>query len=197
MIDPPTRRFAAVRLTIALVVVAAGTGCAVPPAGTGAGSPMPSGPAGSASDTAPGESTPSSSPSASVAPSPSDLEASLEPPPGAALVSEGASHRGEAGSWAWAGGTSDSPWLPARALERADIAAGTVTVELDAGVEVESWTAVAAAANDTQGVDVDTLGEGSGTPSFEVASGDWVVAVDVRFADGLGSAVYYWHLLVT
>jgi hypothetical protein len=30
-----------------------------------------------------------------------------------------------------------------------------------------------------------------------VSAGAWVVAVDVRFADGLGSATYYWHLVAT
>ena len=199
MIDPATRRFAAVHLAIALVVASVtGSGCARSPGVTGAGSPTPSVPTTGAPSPTPERSVPAStSTSASAAPSASDPEASLEQPPGAVLVAGAASHPGEAGSWAWAGGTSDSPWLPARALERAETPAGAVTVELDDGVEVESWSAVAAAADDMQAMDVDALGDGSGTPLFEVPAGAWVVAVDVRFADGLGSAIYYWHLVVT
>ncbi len=136
--------------------------------------------------------TPTPTPTSSV-----ETGESLEPPPPATLIVGESRSAGEPGSWVWAQGSSDAPWLPARALERVELTAGTASVEMAGDVTIESWSAVAAAAEDTQGIDVGPLGDGGGDPSFNLAAGDWVVAVDVRFADGLGSATYYWHLVVT
>jgi hypothetical protein len=199
MIDPRTRRLPAARLVVALVVASVLAGCSATPGATGPPTPALATttppPTTSASEAAISSPSPWLSRSPSVAPL--DEERSLEPPPGATLVAGGVRQPGEAGSWAWAGGTSDAPWLPATALERVDVPASAVTVELDGGADVASWTASAASAHDTDGIDIEPLGDGSGTPSFRLPSGDWVVAVDVRFADGRGSAIYYWHLVGT
>jgi hypothetical protein len=201
MIDPRTCRLPAARLVVALIVASVLAGCTASPGATGPPTPAmatttppPTTPPSEAAVSSP---SPSSSPSLSPSAAPSDEEPSLEPPPGATLVAGGVRQAGEAGSWAWAGGTSDAPWLPVTALERVDVPAGAATVELEGGVDVESWTVGAASADDTEGIEVEPLGDGSGTPSFRLPSGDWVVAVDVRFADGRGSAVYYWHLVGT
>ena len=201
MIDPRGGRRAVVHLVLALAVLGTAAGCSAAPSASEPATTSPGAvPTASATPASPPPVADSPTPPATSPPGSAPASAgepSLETPPAAALVAAGASHPGEPGSWTWAGVTSDAPWLPAQALVRADVPAGTVTVTMDEDLEVESWTAVAATADDTQGLELEPLGDGAGQPSFRLAGGEWVVAVDVRFADGLGSAVYYWHLVVT
>jgi hypothetical protein len=200
-----TRRW--LRRTFAALLVVASTGCTGASGGAGAAlTSRPTAPTGMPVATATGTAAAATTPPAATASSGSAEASSGGSPdgprasgqvPAATLVAAGKRHPGEAGSWVWAQQSSDSPWLPAQALARASVPRGTVTVELDARVGVESWAAVAAVADDTHGVAVEPVGDGSGKPSFHMAAGDWVVAVHVRFSRGLGSAVYYWHLVVT
>jgi hypothetical protein len=119
-------------------------------------------------------------------------------PPDATLVAGRDRHAGEAGSWFWSGMSNDAPWLPAIALEHATIPSGPVAVELEGGAEAESWSAQAATAADFQGAELTDLGNGTGGPAFDTPGpGDWVLAVSVRFAGGVGSATYYWSVTVT
>jgi hypothetical protein len=75
---------------------------------------------------------------------------------------------------------------------------GRITVEIAGTVDVETWSARAADEADTAGAAPTPLGDGNGRPAFEAPpAGSWVVAVHVVFGDGLGSAVYFWHVVTT
>jgi hypothetical protein len=134
------------------------------------------------------------------APSPGEAtpEPTLEPPPGATLVAGSAEAAGRVGSYVWAGGSDAAPWLPASALEAvAADAGGDARVEIAGDVEVATWTARAAPANDPTGEAVTPLGSGSAAPSFELpAEGAWVVSVEAVFAGGRGDATWYWRLVL-
>jgi hypothetical protein len=123
-------------------------------------------------------------------------------PPGATLAVGGVSrHAAELGSYDYRGAGSDSPWLPARALD--DVAvdpAATLAIQLEGGTAIGSWTATVAAAADEQGVVKQKLAEEPATdPKPEIRlqaprSGSWVLMVAVRYADGSGSGTYYWQI---
>jgi hypothetical protein len=187
-VSKPGRLAALVLAALALAALSL-TACTRMPATTSV-------PATTATSTAPATLPPASSAgtgSAALTPEPT-----LEPPPVATLVSGVAEREGEPGGWVWAGGSNSAPWLPASALDPVEIEAGTMRVELAGDVDVDRWTARAATAEDTAGASLSPLGEGVGAPSFETPEpGSWVVAVEVLFADGLGSASYFWNVVVT
>jgi hypothetical protein len=117
-------------------------------------------------------------------------------PPDASLAAEGGDAVvGQLGSYTWADGGSDSPWLPG-----APIAVGAgepLSVTLADGTPVGAWTAVRAPADQANGAGAVEAGEGSGVIAFSVgAPGRWTVAVTIAFVAG-GSATWYWQLEVT
>lgn len=160
-------------------------GCSV--AGPGTASPTaPASPTATAADSTTPTTSTSASPSLPIPPTDS-----LEPPPDASLAAEGGDPvTGTLGSWTWAGGGSDSPWLsgaPIRLGAREPLA-----VRLAADEASTSWTAVRAPASAGNGVGATTLAEGTTAIRFEAPPpGAWTIALTVRFARG-GSAVYYW-----
>ena len=103
---------------------------------------------------------------------------------------------GQLGTYTWAGGGSDSPWLPG-----APIAAGAgepMSSAFEPVLGVTAWRAriVPAAADGPSGARL--VAEGSGTPRFEApAAGAWTLEVQVTFAAGLGAASYAWALSVS
>ena len=159
---------------------------------TGAASSSPSS---AASIDAPSPATPPASVvggTPSVEPIPSTDEATAPPP--ATLAAEGGDPvTGQLGTYVWAGGGSDSPWLPG-----APITVGVnepLTVAFQPAIDVTGWRArfVPSTATDPSGAR--SLGQGAGTPRFEApAAGTWTVEVHVDFADGAGNASYFWKV---
>jgi hypothetical protein len=143
----------------------------------------------------PGPTTTSATPT--PGPTPSPTAAPVEPaatPPAASLSAEGGDPVvGQLGSYTWAGGGSDSPWLPG-----APVAAGArepMRVTFADGQAVSGWTARRARASVASPVGTIPVGSGAGPIAFDApASGSWTLAVSVTFADGLGSATWYWRL---
>lgn len=115
-------------------------------------------------------------------------------PPAATLAAEGGDPvKGQLGSYAWAGGGSDSPWLPGAPLH---VGAGErLTLSITDGVVVAEWSARRVPAGSTNGSGAVALGDGPAPVAFDApAAGSWSVQAVLRFADDLGSATYYWRL---
>ena len=179
MIRPPVRVLTAVVLGL-LVVAACDRGSTTPPAATG----------GSAS---PSLAAPAATPTADPSPSPSSTSAL---PPAASLAAEGGDPvAGQLGSFTWAGGGSDSPWLPGTPIA---VGVGEPLAVTFAGpTPVGTWTAVRTPAGATSGSGGVAVGAGAGPIGFALpAPGRWTVAVTVDFGGG-SSATWYWLVSVT
>lgn len=166
---------------LAMAIVLAGCAGAVPA------------PSGSAAATA---SPPGDGPSPPVV-SPTPTGAGPDgSPPDALLRVEGADPvAGQLGSYTFAGGGSDSPWLPGSPVTAA--AGEPVTVGLADGSAVAGWAARRAPAGATSGTGATAIGDGEAAVAFSAPGpGSWTVEVTIRFATG-GSATYYWRLDVT
>ena len=117
-------------------------------------------------------------------------------PPVAMLAAEGGDAvGGQLGTYIWAGGGSDSPWLPG-----APITVGAkepLIVAFQPTIDLASWTARSVASGATDPAGARSLGQGSGTARFEApTTGSWTIEVHVEFADGAGSASYFWLVTV-
>ena len=149
--------------------------------------------------TAPPAATASPPPSALASPvaSPSPAGVPAEPPAASLAVEGGDPVAGGLGSYTWAGGGSDSPWLPGAPMRVGSGERLRLTLAPKTGVD--SWTADRVKAGTTDGTGAVRLGSGtSGTIAFDAPpAGHWSVQVTIRFADGLGSATYYWRLDVS
>ena len=137
--------------------------------------------------------TPTAIPPAS-APPPSTTPSIPAQPPDASLSAEGGDPVvGQLGSYIWADGGSDSPWLPG-----SPIRVGTgepLTVSLAAGAAIDEWAARRVRAGTSNGTGAVALGSGGPPATFAApAPGTWSVQVVIRFAGGLGSATYYWQV---
>ena len=117
-------------------------------------------------------------------------------PPTASLAVEGGDPVvGQLGSFTWADGGSDSPWLPGTPMRAG--AREPMTVAIGDGVSVAEWTARRVPAGTTNGAGAVGLGAGGAPVAFAAPGpGTWSVQVTVRFAADLGSATYYWLLTV-
>ena len=117
-------------------------------------------------------------------------------PPSVALAAEGGDPvMGKLGSYTWAGGGSDSPWLPGTPIR---VGAGEpLAVSIGGGVGVVEWFARRIRAGTAVGTGAVGLGAGHAPVAFAApGSGTWSVQVVIRFAGDLGSATYYWELTV-
>lgn len=178
-----------------LLLIVLTTGCtAAAPDGS------PAGPVASASARAtPGSVDPTlaASPPPGTAPTPaaSPSLTSVEPPPAVLAAEGGDAVAGQLGSFTWNGGGSDSPWLPGTPV---DVGAGEpLTVTVADGVVVSDWSARRVPAGTANGSGAVALGGGPAPVTFRAPGpGSWSVQILVRFADGLGSASYYWQLTV-
>jgi hypothetical protein len=149
-------------------------------------------------------STSSSAPAATAVPSDPGVAVSVSPPvssraagpPAALLAVEGGDPAvGQLGSFTWADGGSDSPWLPGTPVAAA--AGEPMTLTLADGVAVAEWSARRVLAGITDGAGAVGSGGGRAPVTFAAPGrGSWSVQVDVTFAGGLGSADYYWQLIV-
>jgi hypothetical protein len=120
-----------------------------------------------------------------------------ETPPAAALAAEGGDPvTAQLGSYTWAGTGSDAGWLPGAPM---DVGHGEpVTVSLDPPTPIDHWAAIVVPSTATDPSGATSLGEGSGTPTFQApAAGSWTVEVECTFADGVGRASYFWRLDVS
>lgn len=156
---------------------------------------------------APSIASPSTSPSPSIAvartvspsigSSPSMVPPTPEPPmaepPAASIAVEGGDPVvGELGSFTWQNGGSDSPWLPGYPIR---VGAGeTLTLTLAEPLAFERWQVSYVPRTELWSATPVSLGEGTAGPTTFPAppAGTWSVSVDVWFADGFGSAAYYW-----
>jgi hypothetical protein len=147
---------------------------------------------------------PSLTPGVTTAPVPSNEPSDARPtaspawadaPPGAAMSAEGGDPvAGRLGSYTWAVGGSDSPWLPGSPIA---VGAGEpLTVQLDGAPVVTDWTATRVAAGTTDGSGAVVLATAEGQPIRFIApaAGSWSIQVQVRFDRGSDSAAYYWLL---
>ena len=117
-------------------------------------------------------------------------------PPAASLAAEGGDPvTGQLGSFEWNGGGSDGPWLPGAVLA---VGSGErLSVTVADGIGIGEWSAHRVVAGTTDGTGETGLGGGGAPIAFAApAPGIWSIQVTVRFADGLGSAAYYWRLTV-
>jgi hypothetical protein len=186
---------------VGTIVAACGSALRSGSAGGSTGSPTQQSPTAQAIGTAApatGSPTPTSVSSAdSAAPGSAGPSAPTGLPPSAALAADGGDPAiGQLGSYTWLDGGSDSPWLPGTSLA---VGAGEpLTVTIGGGVAVADWTARRVTAGTTDGSGAIALGQAAGPPvAFAApAAGTWSVQVTVRFANDLGSATYYWRLMV-
>jgi hypothetical protein len=117
-------------------------------------------------------------------------------PPGATLAVDGGDPViGQLGSFTWADGGSDSPWLPGSPVA---VGAGEpLTVDLADGVAIATWSARRVPAGTSDGAGAVGLGSGQAPVMFAAPGpGSWSVQVDLTFAGGRGAAVYYWLVTV-
>ncbi|HET9457767.1 MAG TPA: hypothetical protein VFO78_10525 [Candidatus Limnocylindrales bacterium] len=106
---------------------------------------------------------------------------------------------GEVGGFTFGPYTQSAPWLPARALETVALEPGAdVRIVLDDRAAIEAWSARLATADDVTGDAVAQLASGSGVVAAFAApaAGDWVLAVSITYAGGLGDGTYFWHVIV-
>ncbi|MBA3236231.1 MAG: hypothetical protein H0T59_09620 [Chloroflexi bacterium] len=132
------------------------------------------------------------SPTVAVTPGPT---AANEPPAAWIAVDGGDAASGQLGSYTWNEAGSDSPWLPGTPIA---VGAGeTLMVTFDDPLGISSWTARRVPAGSTDGSGAVGVGSGGSSIAFALPEpGEWSVEVTVQFADGIGSASWYWHITV-
>jgi hypothetical protein len=176
------RRSTPIIAAVALLLAACDSaGSSGPPAGA------------SAADTATAAPTVTTVPS--VRP-PSSAPSTAEPPPASLGVDGGDPVVGQLGSFTWDGAGSDSPWLPGAPVTIGTGEGVTVTLASDPGVA--GWTARRVAPGVNDGAGSVGLGQGGATTIAFASppSGTWSVQVTIQFANGRGSAAYYWQVTV-
>ncbi len=102
---------------------------------------------------------------------------------------------GELGTFIWGDGGSDSPWLPGARLH---VGAGErLTLTLSPAIGTVGWRTQYTRAGATDPTGARSLGSGTGDVVLTApGKGHWTLAIAVDFADGLGSANYFWRLEV-
>lgn len=120
----------------------------------------------------------------------------VEPPAASIAVEGGDPVVGDLGSFTWQDGGSDGPWIPGTPIRVGSDE--RLTLALGAPVDVETWNASYVPAAELSGSTPIGLGQGKGRLiAFEAPpAGHWSMSVDIWFADGLGSASYYWLIEV-
>lgn len=179
----------------AILAVALLAGACGPASRTGSAVPA-------ASATSVASAAPAASPVRTASPVPVEPTATARPsavstePPAASLAVEGGDPVvGQLGSYTWADGGSDSPWLPGTPMRAG--AGEPLTVTLGDGVAVAGWTARRVPAGTSNGTGAVGLGAGGAPVTFAAPGrGTWSVQVAVVFAADLGTAAYYWQLTV-
>lgn len=175
-------RFALLSFFVAAVIGGCGSGTA-----SASGSPVGiATPVAASSDLGTSSAVPTAA-GAPVSPLPAE-------PPAASLAAEGGDPVvGQLGTYTWGETGSDAPWLPGAPIQAATGEPLAVTLEPD--VAVTAWGArrVPAGADGPEGsIEV---GSGSGAPAMAAPEpGSWTLVVTIEFADGAGTANYFWQL---
>lgn len=186
-------------LACAAVIAGLEAGCSLTPAsGTTGPAVVSSAPSASTQESA--SSATLESPPTPTAEASTVVRASASPdrtdaPPSASMRAEGGDPvTGQLGSYTWADGGSDSPWLPGSPIT---VGAGEpLTVVLASRDVVADWSAARVAPGTTDGTSAVSLGSAEGEPIRFLAPdrGRWSVKVQVRFGGGSDDAAYYWLL---
>jgi hypothetical protein len=182
---PAMARVASIAIGL-LVVTAACSGTGPATASSAGGAPP------ATTSTVPTDAPASAEPSA--APGSATVEPALIEPPVAELRHGGVAADGALGSFSFRETGQAAPWLPGTAI--ALPAGAPLEIGLVPPVPVESWSAAVVPAADLDETAAVAMGGGTGPIRFDgPASGSWSVMVAVRFADGQGSASYYWAVI--
>ncbi len=187
--------WSSLRAIVAILAIAmTGSGCGNGAIAGSAGPTATSTPMDPASP--PPAAAPTASPPASAPPPSAMPSISAQPPPAVLAADGGDPVVGQLGTYTWADGGSDSPWLPGAPIT---VGAGEpLTVSIPDGVAIAEWTARRVRAGTSNGTGAVTIGSGRGPVTFAAPGrGTWSVHVDLRFADGLGSAAWYWLVTVS
>lgn len=178
--------------TVLIAVVATAVGCTAsttPSASQAAETPSPRSEVATTPPVAPTQ-TPSATASAGGA--------GVETPPDAALAVEGGDPvEGQLGTYIWAGGGSDSPWLPGAPV--AAVTGEVLLLTLSPDLAASEWSAVLARASSPDGSGRFEVGAGAGPGPVTIQTPDagaWTLALTIRFGD-LGSATWFWRLDVS
>ncbi len=183
-------------LAAALAACTAGTAEPTSPPGAVSGAPSATAAAASAPAT-----SPASSPGAGLSGGPPAAGPTLpaEPPTGSlaglAGLAAGTSAAGRLGSYTWAGGGTDAPWIVAP--ESLEAAPGAPLTASFGSLVPETWTAAWARVADGLAGDPTGGSAGSGIVTVGVpsAAGDWSLSVTAWFGQG-ANATYYWRIRV-
>ena len=190
----------AARLGTALGLAAMLAGCAgggsvsPAPAGTASTGPLVAATTGPVLSVAP---TTAPSPTADRTTSPAPTIALPSSPPTATLAGlTGGAATGALGSYTWAGGGSDSPWIPGKAA--GTVKAGGALRATFGGLTPADWSAAwATVANGAVGAPAGgTTGMSAVSISAPPRGGTWSVRVSASFGPG-ANATYYWLVTVT
>jgi hypothetical protein len=145
---------------------------------------------------APAKTSPAPGSIAATSPARTSDAGGVEAPPSVALHVEGGDPvPGQLGTFAWADGGSDSPWLPGEPIGAAsgELLAAIVTPD----IPIAAWSAVLAPSSSAGGLGASNAGRGTAPIVIAVpVAGSWTLAVTIAFGD-LGSATYFWRLDVT
>lgn len=188
----PSRRSVRSRWPAAIALSLAVAGCAAagPPS---AGPPTP----GASARPIPTSrsATPAPSPTPGIPEGTPSATLAAGPPVATLTVEGGDPVDGQLGTYLWLDGGTDAPWLPGAPIVAA--AGEPIDLALDPAVGIAGWQARIVPANAAGPDGATDLGEGSGSARITApAAGTWTLEVAVQFADGLGSASYFWQLRV-
>src|SRR5262245_8586370 len=183
MTQPESVR-AATRVVLVTLVLA---GCGSSPAASG---PSPGTAFTRTPTIAPVTSPSPSGAAATPSPVPATTPAIDGPPAGRLSAEGGDPVTGQLGTYSWADGGSDSPWLPGATIS---VGAGEpLTVVFDPAISIETWQARSVPWTASGPAGATDLGTGSGDPTFAApGAGSWTVEVHVAFGDGAGDASYF------
>ena len=136
--------------------------------------------------------TPSAPPTAMATPE----EPAIGPPAALLAVEGGDPVEGSLGTYIWAGGGSDSPWLSGAPIRVG--ARESLVMTFDPPAPIAGWSARYVPADASGPAGAVSLGEGDAGPSFALPPpGSWTVELSVTFADDLGEAHYFWQVDAT
>jgi hypothetical protein len=125
------------------------------------------------------------------------LEPPMPQPPAASIAVEGGDPvEGQLGTFTWQNSGSDSPWLDGSPIR---VGSGEqLTLMLDDPVEIDTWTVSRVQPGNRDGIGAVRMAEALHGPVIFDAppAGIWSVEVSVRFADELGTALYFWQIAV-
>ena len=141
---------------------------------------------------------PTTPPTAQSSPAESPgAEPPMAEPPAASIAVEGGDQVvGQLGTFTWQDGGSDAPWLDGTPIH---VGAGErVTMTLAEPLLIGEWNVSRVPPGNRDGIGAVAMQAGSGWPvTFgPPPSGQWSVEIRLRFADGVGSASYFWQIEV-